>query len=518
MNYRKEMKQIQNSAYMETSTHAAGPFCSQPGRKVIFRTGFVKSAFRLAVFSLIFFTLPLSIQGRTADDSILSGIQIPGLNFTPPPVDSRNLSPYATLYRLHNDTLPVVRLRIVIEGGEDLESIDDAGNLDALAALLQTSGAGKLSAEQMADRLALLGASIGTSVSNQTWEISLSAMKEDFPEALELLILLLTEPNFDQSSLDTVQNQMISSIRSRTDAPDTVGFLKLNSVMFPDTRRGYAMQESDVGKISLDTVKKTLQNRLKSARYHIALDGDFQGLGIEKKLVDMLRKLPVPSQPLTVLPDNGFKAPEGKNQYRGKIVHVTGDYSQSLLIVASPTIAHNANDFYTMQLGNHILGGGSFTSRLMQEIRVKRGLAYYAYSFNRSGAADGYLAAVSATRSDRAAETLSLMLQMIEGMKKNVDASDVAQARTAILNSLVFLYDNPSEILADHIRFEIDHMPPDYLNQFPEKIKAVTPADIKKAFQSYLDRDDLYIVVVGPESLTAELRNIAPVIRMEASP
>ncbi len=479
---------------------------------------FCKYGFRILAALLLVTALPATISGRTADDSVLTGIQIPALNFTPPPVDSRQLTPYATLYRLHNDTLPVVRLRIVIEGGEDLESLEQAGNLDAMSALLATTGAGKLSAEEMANRLAMLGASISTSVSNQSWEISLSAMKEDFPAALDLLVMILTDPNFDESSLATVKNQMISSIRSRTDEPDTVGFLKLNSILFPDTRRGYAIQESDVARISLESIRKTLQDRLKNARYHIALDGDFQGLAVEKKLVDLLRKLPVPAKPLTVLPDNGFQPEAGKNPYRGKIVHVTGDYAQSLLIVASPTVAHNANDFYTMQLGNHILGGGSFTSRLMQEIRVKRGLAYYAYSFNRSRASDGYLAAVSATRSDRAGETLSLMLQMIEGMKKNVDSDDVAQARTAILNSLVFLYDNPSEILADHIRFQIDQMPTNYLNQFPEKIKAVTPDDIKKSFQKYLDRDDLYIVVVGPKSLASELRNIAPVIQMEASP
>ncbi|MEQ8349858.1 MAG: pitrilysin family protein [Leptospiraceae bacterium] len=472
----------------------------------------------LLILAAIAFSIPMTSMARTADDSVLSGIKIPTLNFTPPPVDSRELTPYATLYRLHNDTLPVVRLRIIIEGGEDLESIKEAGNLDAMAALLETSGAGKLSAEDMANQLALLGASIGTSVSDQSWEISLSAMRDDFPRALDLLVLLLSEPDFDESSLSTVKNQMITSIRSRTDDPSTIGFLKLSAVMFPDTRRGYAIQEKDVARISLESARSTYDNRLKRARYHIALDGDFQGLNVEKKLVDLLRKLPVPEKPLSVLPDNGFKAPEDKNPYRGKIVHVTGDYPQSLLIVASPTVAHNSKDFYTLQLGNHILGGGSFTSRLMQEIRVKRGLAYYAYSFNRSKASEGYLAAVSATRSQRAGETLGLMLQMIEGMKSNVDSGDVAEARTAILNSLVFLYDNPSEILGDHIRFRIDQMPENYLNQFPERIKAVDSTDIKNAFQKYMDRDDLFIVVVGPESLAKDLRNIAPVITMEAAP
>lgn len=465
---------------------------------------------------LLLAVVPAASFARSADSSVLSNIQIPELDFTPPPVDTRQLAAHATLYRLHNDTLPVVRLRIVIEGGEDLEPVTEAGNLDAMAALLSSSGAGKLSAEEMAANLALLGASISTSVSDQAWEIQLSAMREDFPEALKLLELLLTEPDFDQSSLDTIKNQMISSIRSRTDSPDTIGFLKLSEIMYPDTRRGYAIQENDVAAITLESTRRTLQDRLQNARYHIALDGDFQGLGIEKRLVDLLRKLPVPGKPLTVLPDNGFRIPEGKNPYRGKIVHVTGEFSQSLLIVASPTVAHNEKSFYTMQLGNHILGGGSFTSRLMQEIRVKRGLAYYAYSFNRSNASDGYLAAVSATRSDRAGETLKLILSTIETMKNDVDSGDVNRARTAILNSLVFLYDNPSEILSDHIRFQIDKMPEDYLNQFPARLKEVSPAEIKSAFKANLNRDDLFIVVVGPESLARDLRNIAPVITVKA--
>ncbi|MCB1170940.1 MAG: insulinase family protein, partial [Leptospiraceae bacterium] len=471
----------------------------------------------------ILLALPVSSLGaRTADrPSVLSGIEIPPLNFTPPPVDSRDLTQYATLYRLQDDTLPVVHLRIIIEGGEDLEAVEEAGNLSAMAALLQSGGAGKLSPQDMASKLALLGASISTSVSDQTWEIELSAMRDDFLDAFSLLELMLSEPTFNESSLGTIKNQMISSIRSRLDSPDTIGFLKLSEIMYPGTRKGHSLSEEDVKQISVETVRNTYKNRLQQARYHIALDGNFQGLGVEKRLVELLRKLPVPARPLTLLPDNAFQMPGGAaakdNPYRGKIVHVTGDFAQSLLIVASPSVAHNDPEFYTLQLGNHILGGGSFTSRLMQEIRVKRGLAYYAYSYNRSQAASGYLAAVSATRSERAAETLNLMLQLLESMKSQVSESDLEQARTAILNSLVFLYDNPSDILADQIRFRIDEMPENYLNQFPDRLKEVKATGIKETFSRYLKRDDLFIVVVGPPSLAKDLRNIAPVITMDAA-
>ncbi|MCB1305470.1 MAG: insulinase family protein, partial [Leptospiraceae bacterium] len=88
--------------------------------------------------------------------------------------------------------------------------------------------------------------------------------------------------------------------------------------------------------------------------------------------------------------------------------------------------------------------------------------------------------------------------------------------RTAILNSLVFLYTDPTEILSDQIRFRIDGLPPEYLIQFPNRIKGVSAEQIKSAFKKYVNRDDLFIVVVGPESLAKGLRNIAPVITMKA--
>lgn len=468
----------------------------------------------LCLASLGLIVVATNLDARTRRQSVLEGIRIPPLDFTPPPVDARNLTDYATLYRLSNDTLPVVRLRIVIEGGTDQEPLKEAGNLSAMAAMLETSGAGSLSSRELASQMALLGASISTSVSDQTWQVELSAMREDFLDAFSLLELVLTRPGFDESSLGTVKNQMISSIRSRLDSPDKIGFLKLSEIMYPGTRRGYSIEKEDVDRLSVQSVKATYEDRLQRARYHIALDGDFQGLGVEKRLVGLLRKLPVPESPFTLLPDQAFRYQHGDNPYRGKIVHVSGDFAQSLLIVASPTVAHNDPDFYTLQLGNHILGGGSFTSRLMQEIRVKRGLAYYAYSYNRSIAGDGYLAAVSATRSDRAGETLSLILQILEGMKTDVTDEDLNQARTAILNSLVFLYDNPSEILADHIRFTVDEMPENYLTQFPDRLKEVRAADIKQAFRKHVARDKLFIVVVGPPSLQDQLRSIAPVITM----
>ena len=108
------------------------------------------------------------------------------------------------------------------------------------------------------------------------------------------------------------------------------------------------------------------------------------------------------------------------------------------------------------------------------------------------------------------------MSRVVENDADDVDSGDVNRARTAILNSLVFLYDNPSEILSDHIRFQIDKMPEDYLNQFPARLKEVSPAEIKSAFKANLNRDDLFIVVVGPESLARDLRNIAPVITVKA--
>ncbi|MDH5656360.1 MAG: insulinase family protein, partial [Spirochaetia bacterium] len=173
---------------------------------------------------------------------------------------------------------------------------------------------------------------------------------------------------------------------------------------------------------------------------------------------------------------------------------------------------HNSPDFYALQAGNYILGGGSFNSRLMREIRTIRGLAYYAYSRNIFQKKTGYFASGAGTRIDKVSESLSLMLEIIGGMKAPVKEQELDLARESIINSLVFQFDNPEDILDNEIRFINHGMPENYLKMFPEKINALSREQISKAFQKHIKTDSMHIAVAGPASLKAELETIRPVI------
>ncbi len=449
-------------------------------------------------------------QSAPAERSnILDGVRVRPLRFDPPKIATRALPGGAELLSVVDRDLPVVNLTLEFARGLDAEPVARAGMLGALARLLEIGGAGGRTGREFQEAVAAMGARISVDASQEYWSVSLRTLRDDTTRGLDLLEDLLLRPRLPDAELGVIKNGLLASIRQRNDQPSSIAGRKMQELLYAGRRRGYSLQTTDVNRLTVGEIRDEWRRRVTSRGLRVLLSGDWdQGhLSHIERLVAQLPREAAPEMPSKAHTSDPFRS----SALREKIVLVRKEAVQSVLTVGALLPPHRHPDFFALQLCNQVLGGGSFNSRLMREIRVKRGLAYYAYSYNSFDGDEGRFSAGSATRVEATAETLRLLLDTIRSMQSGTEAKELHLARESILNSLVFQFEDPAAFLSSESRFRRHGLPSDYLEKFPARMQQTRDADVRRVARR-LDPDSLFVVVVGPQRLKPALEAIRPVV------
>lgn len=456
--------------------------------------------------------------------TILEGLALDPIRFNPPAVESTDLTGGARLFSASDDTLPYVSLNFYFVGGTQAELLNarpgtppggGPGSLQAALALLETGGGGNRTGDEIAEMLAAMGAKLEFESGYEYWSAKLTILKKDFPGGLKLVEDILLRPRLPVDRLGIIQNGMLAAIDRRNDDPGRIAARKMNELLFAGFRRGYSLQPADVRSLNISTIRAEINRRLRPGGLYVAASGDIAGLDLQAKLNRLIDQFPSADsitaiERETIVQDAALKA--RLEQLRGRILLVDKPAAQAVINISGFLPGRNHGDMYALQTGNYILGGGSFNSRLTREIRVRRGLAYYAYSYNDFDATMGRFAAGSGTRTFLAHKTLALMLETIEGMQTNVAKTDLNLAKDAILNSLAFQFDSPEDAVFHAFRNQLHGMPENYLENFPGRVRALGAADLSATARKYLQISDLFIVIAGPAALKEKLEEIRPVV------
>ncbi|MCB1315599.1 MAG: insulinase family protein [Leptospiraceae bacterium] len=444
---------------------------------------------------------------------ILGDLKFPELEFEPVSVQTRELPSGARLLTVADETLPYLEITLHFPGGTNAEAVDDAGLLNAMLKMLEIGGAGERDGAAVALALADLGARLSFSPGYESWEVHLTVLKPDFPAAFAILSDSLLRPRLDADQLNTVKNQMLVAIDQRDDQPESIARIKLNEIMYPNMRAGYEVRPEDVARLNMENIRAELRRRLYADNMYISVSGDFQGLQLEEKLNALLSAFPAQQAPAAE--DDSYAALRARadtDLLRRIVLIEYPRATQAVIAIGGHLPAHNHPDFFALQTGNYILGGGSFNSRLMRQIRVDAGLAYYAYSYNDFDARSGRYVASTGTRVAKTGDALRMMLAIMDGMHSTIQPEDVQLAQDSILNGFVFQFQSPAQIVDSEVRFRMHAMPENYLRVFPDRIRAQSAADIQRVYRNYVHAGNRYIVVVGPAELKAQLEQIRPVL------
>lgn len=397
-------------------------------------------------------------------------------------------------------SIPFVALELRFQGGTSLDPQDKDGVTNLMVGLLE-EGAGDMDARAFARETEALAASFSYDASDDSVGISARFLTENRDEAVALLRESLLNPSFDQSAIDRVRSQVNSIIRSNQKDPrDIAGdaFAKLVYGDHPYGRAEYGTLDS-VAELTREDIVIAHRAALTRDRLYVSAVGDIT----EQELAALLDDL------LLDLPETGADLPGTADiNMPGGIQIVEFDTPQSVVMFGQPGIDRDDPDFFAAYILNHILGGGSFESRLMQEVREKRGLTYGVYSYlaNKDNA-DLWLGSV-ASANGRVAESIDVIRSEWDRLRSDgVTQAELNDAKTYLTGAYPLRFDGNAPIANIAVSMQMDGLDADYISNRNDMVNSVTLEDVNRVAQELVDPAKLTFVVVGqPEGLTSSIK------------
>ncbi len=393
-------------------------------------------------------------------------------------------------------TVPLISMQFSFRGGTINDPENSPGRSYFLSGMLD-EGAGDLTSQAFQQRMSELAMRMSFDAEREHFEGSLQTLSENRDAAFELLRLAVTEPRFDAEPMDKVRGQILLGIKGDKEDPDRIASNALLKTMFGD--HPYAR----VPKGDADSVSAMKPQDLRDAwseifvRNHLQISvvGDITADELGPLLDKVFGALPEKGQPISV-PD--LKAP-----VKGSITIVEREIPQSVMSFAMPGMQRSDPDFITAYVMNFVLGDGGFGSRLMEEVREKRGLTYGIYTGLASWTNGGLLIGSVSTQNSKAGETLDVLRAELVKMAKNGPTEkELEQAKTYLTGSYALRFDSSSKIASQLLGIQQDNLGIEYVIKRNDLINAVTVEDAKRVARKLIDPEALTISIVGrPEGI-----------------
>ncbi|QDI77400.1 MULTISPECIES: M16 family metallopeptidase [Leisingera] len=396
---------------------------------------------------------------------------------------------------VEDHSIPFSALELRFRGGTSLDAPGKRGAVYLMTGLLE-EGSGDLRAQDYARAVESLAAEFSYDADKDSVSISARFLTENRDEAMALLRQTLFEPRFDQDALDRVRAQVLAGLRSDAKNPNKIAGEMFSKLAFGDHPYG-----SD-GKGTLETVAAFSRQDIFDAyeavfardRLYVSAVGDITAGELGTLLDDLLGALPPEGAPIPG---------PAEVTIEGGVTVVDFDTPQSVALFGQKGIKREDPDFFTAYVMNQILGGGSFETRLMTEVREKRGLTYgvYSYLVPRDLAAV-YMGSV-ASANGKMAEAVEVIRNEWRRMAENgVTEKELKDAQTYLTGAYPLRFDGNGRIAAILAGMQMDHLPISYVETRNDRINAVSLEDVNRFAAEFLDPEGLQFVIAGrPEGL-----------------
>lgn len=432
-----------------------------------------------------------------------------GADLKLPPVRTAALTNGIKLFYVQ-DELPQVTVVLSAGYGRMYEDREGAGMAELMAQTVSLGGSKRFPGTVLHEKVDAMGGRFSIEAGWEHILVSIKVLDRFRDEALDIVADLAANPNIEEQYLDNAKALVADSIRRKYDDPAEIAFERARAIIFGGEGYGSTPTEAGVRSYSLERVRETWRKHFAGRNIMI---GMYAPLGFpEAERLCRERLAPLPAGAAAMYPADRKKALDAVASSRNKIFFYPKDIPQSTVVVGTIAPDIKYAGAYSLEVMNYILGGGSFSSRLMQEIRVKRGLAYAVQSIMRFRCRSGVFLAFAQTENKSAGEVLSLLTGNISRMTTEpVPASEIVWAQRAINNSFVFQFDTPLNILSNYMEIAYNDLPADYYISYLDRINAVNAGEIMRESRD-LFSPGLITVVVGNESVVPELRKRGEVV------
>ncbi len=395
---------------------------------------------------------------------------------------------------------PLIAVAVGFRGGSADDPVGKEG-LAQLASGLLDEGAGDIDSASFQRQLNDNGIEYGFDASRDSFTGQMRLLSEQRDLAFKLLHLSLTAPRFDAEPVERIRQQLLVMIEDRLSDPNTIGARAVNQTLFaghPYGRPSFGTAQT-MRAIERGDLQQFVRQHFTRDRLYLVVAGDITPAQLKPLLDLTFGDLPASS--------DLSKVPEAKIADKGGVMVVDRAIPQSVINFAQPGIKRDDPDFFAAYVANYILGGGGFSSRLMTEVREKRGLAYGIstdlVTLDHAGLIWGQVQTVN----QRAADTIGIIRAEWAKMRdKGPTAAEVEQAKTYLLGSYPRLFTSIAGTARALLGIQLEGLGIDYVKRRQDEIAKVTPAAVAQVAKRLLQPDRLLFAVVGrPEGVTANL-------------
>lgn len=398
----------------------------------------------------------------------------------------------ARVYFVETHVLPILDVKIDFSAGAAYDPSGKSGLAELTRSLLD-AGAGKMDEEAIAARFVDLGARFSGSTDYDRAGLSLRTLSapDKRDPAVDLVRTILSQPAFPDGPLAREKTRSIAEIQEEDTRPDAIAAKRFAAAMYPGHPYGVTPTAQSVGGITRDDVAAFHRDHYGAKRAVIALVGDVtreQAEAIAQRLTD-------------ALPAGAAETPlPAVTSPAQKTVRVPHPASQSHIHVGLPALKRGDPDFYALLAGNYSLGGGGFVSRLMKEVREKRGYAYSVYSYFSPRKLEGPFDLGLQTKRDQADAALKVARDVLDDfLAHGPTEQELAAAKKHLTDSLALAIDSNAKLIGYISVIGYYGLPLTYLDDFPAKMRAVTVQDVRAAFKRHVDPADLVTVIVATD-------------------
>jgi zinc protease len=392
---------------------------------------------------------------------------------------------------VEDSTIPLIAMNFSFAGGAAADPDDKAGLANLLSGMLD-EGAGDLDSAEFQLRLDELSVRMSFTAQRDHFRGSLQTLSQTRDEAFELLKLALTEPRFDAEPLERIRRQILLGILQDAEDPGEIANRAFMGTLFGDHPYGRATKGTaeTVSAIQADDLEQLRQRLFAREGLNIAVVGDIDAETLKRLLDKTFGALALAS---------GVPEVPETTAAEGPLVKVIErNIPQSVIRFGHGGIKRDDPDFIPAFMVNSILGGGGFGSRLMQEVRERRGLVYSVFSSLQPMQRAGMLFGGAGTMNERAGETIAVVREELKRMaEEGPSQQELEEAQTFLTGSYPLNFDSNSKIASQLLAIQQEELGIDYVNRRNDLIEAVTLDDLRRVAKRLIDAEGLIFTVVG---------------------
>jgi len=416
------------------------------------------------------------------------------------PIEKLDSVKGAKAYLVQTQALPMLDIEISIDAGDRFDPTGKSG-LASMTAELMNYGArsskGALSEAQIADEIADLGANFGISVGGERAVIRIRSLsrKDLRDRAVQLASAMLSAPTYDAKILEREKQRAITGLLEAETKPESVLERRFRKSVYGNYPLSESPSVKSVGSVSISDLARFHQQFYRGDRIIVSIVGDVSPAEASEIVGVLLKNVPQSGAAIPALPQFERSPIE---PLASRQIYIPFDSQQAHIAMGMTAITRSNPDYFPLIVGNYILGGGGFVSRLMSEVREKRGLAYSVFSYFAPGKDTGIFQAGLQTKGDQATLALEVMNSTIANFIANgATPSELQAAKANLVNGFPLRIDNNRKLLDNVSSIAWNDLPLDTLETWTTKVDAVTLEQVSAAFQKYLAMDRMKIVVLG---------------------